>query len=225
MIRNQFIGIILILGVFFLPACKESSPPQFHFDYFGLQPGRFVIYDVVEITHDAAINQHDTSMYQLKTYWGATYVDNEGRSGREFIRFTRATPSDPWSVSDVWYGLIDGIRAELVEENQRKVKLVFAPSYSKEWDANAYSIQDEMECYYRDIHGDTTINNVYLDSTLVVVQEGYNNLIDSVKRFEMYAKNIGLVYKYWKDNHYQFGSSEVVNGKELYYTFVTAGFE
>lgn len=223
------INLRYLLGVCCLSlgllACKKTDPPKFHYEYFGYEEGRYVIYDVMEITHDADLDQHDTLRYQLKTKWSIEYIDNEGRAGREFHVFQRASANDPWVLTDVWYGLYDGIRAELVEENVRRVKLVFAPSISKEWDANAYNMEDELDCYYRDIHGDTILNGVSLDSTLVVEQASYANLIDSVRMYEMYAKHIGLVYKHFKDNVYEIGNPEVSTGKELYMKYVSSGIE
>ena len=187
----------VFVAVVVFSACKQDPAPQFHFEYFGLTQGRFVVYDVVEIDHDAALAKHDTSRYQMKTYWGDVYIDNEGREGHEFLIYKRDSVHHPWTLTDVWHGLYDGIRGELVEENQRSVKLVFAPTLSKLWDANAYNLYDELECYYRDIHQDTIINNYKFDSTLVVEQESYANLIDSVRMYETYAKHIGLVYKHY----------------------------
>lgn len=223
------INLKYLLGVccmsLILLACKKTTSPNFHFEYFGLEEGRYVIYDVVEITHDAELDQHDTLRYQLKTKWSIEYEDNEGRPGREYHVFQRATSTDPWVLTDVWYGLYDGIRAELVEENVRRVKLVFSPSISKEWDANAYNMEDVLDCYYRDIHGDTLLNGVSFDSTVVVEQASYGNLIDSLRMYEMYAKHIGLIYKHVKDNVYEIGETEVSSGKELYMTYVSSGIE
>ena len=221
--RTNFILFLLI--VLTMIGCKKNDPVNFHREYFGLNEGRYVIYDVMDIIHDADLNQHDTSYYQLKTVWRDTIIDNEGRVAQEFHRYTRLTPSDPWVIVDVWTGIIDGIRAELVEENQRKVKLVFAPTLSKQWDANAYNMLGELDCYYRNIHQDTTINGVALDSTLIVEQDEFTSLIDTVRMYEVYKKYVGLVYKHFKDNHYQFGSSEVVEGTESYYQFVSSGYE
>lgn len=223
--RNYFHFFVCVLLFGTLLSCKKSSPPIFHFEYFGLNPGRYIIYDVVEVTHDQALLQHDTVYYQLKTYWGPIYIDNEGREAREFHRYRRDSIGSAWTQVEIWTGIIDGIRAELVEENQRVVKLVFAPTYEKQWDANAYNIYGEMECYYTDIHEAYTSGSTSFDSTLIVEQEDYTNIIDTLRKYEVYAKNIGLIYKYSKDNNYQFGSTEVIKGNELYYTFYSAGFE
>lgn len=222
---NLLFSTAVLLTLVLITSCKQDPAPQFHFEYFGLEEGRAVIYDVVEIDHDQAIGMHDTTRYQLKTVWGNTYIDNEGRSAREYIRYTRPTSTDLWVLSDLWTGVYDGIRAELMEENQRTIKLVFAPTLSKQWNANAYNLGTELDCYYRDIHKDTVINGHSFDSTLVVEIDQFSSLIDTVKIYEMYAKNVGLIYKYHVDNHYQFGSNVVVNGKEIYYTYVWHGYE
>lgn len=214
-----------VILVLVLVACKKQKQVNFHYEYFGLEPGRFVVYNVMEIEHDKALAQHDTLYYQLKTVWGDTVIDNEGRVAREFLRYTRADASSNWQITDVWTGIIDGIRAELVEENQRVVKLVFAPSLSKSWDANNYNMLGEMLCYYTNIHDDYSLNGQEFDSTLIVEQAEFTSLIDTVRKYEVYKKGVGLVHKYAKDNHYQFGSPEVNKGKELYYSFLSSGIE
>lgn len=224
--KHYYFPIILLVLTLF--ACKKDNSIDFHFEYFGMEEGRYIVYDVVEIVHDDALNQHDTTIYQLKTYWADTFVDNEGRPAREFWRYVRPTSNDPWVLQDIWTGLYDGIRAELVEENQRVVKLVFSPTQIKEWDANAYNMNDEQICFYRDIHGDTTIDNTSFDPTLVVEQDQFNSLIDSVHRYEMYAKGIGMILKYERDLHYQINNQSQIylnEGTERYYRFVETGIE
>ncbi len=204
---------------------KDTGAPNFHFDYFGLEEGRYVIYDVLEIDHDIdATIQHDTSEYQLKTVWGEIYYDNEGRKCRKFRRYILDTLTNNWMLKDTWYGLIDNIRAELVEENQRVIKLVFAPSQQKEWDANAYNTFEEIPCYYENIHKEYTINNTLFDSTVTVEQANEANLIDTIRKYEIYAKGVGLIYKHFKENDYQFTNTPH-KGRELYYSFVSSGIE
>ncbi len=224
--KRYYFSIFIFLAVVF--SCDKNPVPDFHYEYFGMEQGRYVVYDVIEISHDDALNQHDTSIYQLKTYWADTFVDNQGRVAREFKRFVRPTENDPWVFQDLWTGIIDGIRAELVEENQRIVKLVFAPTQNKEWDANASNQNPEQNCFYRDIHGDTLIDNIKFDPTLVVEQEQFNSIIDSTHRYDMYAKNIGLIYKYERDLHYQINAQNQLylnEGTERYYRYVATGIE
>lgn len=224
MTRTLFFLILLTAIPF--TGCKKKDNPNFHLEYFGMQTGRFVIYDVTEITHDTQlIPAHDTIRYQLKTVWEGEYLDNEGRTASVFRRYKRDTDSDPWVLSDVWTGIYDGIRAELIEENQRVVKLVFAPTLGKEWNANAYNNLGTLDCYYESVHVDTTINGVLFDSTVFVRQDNFVSLIDSVQKYEVYAKHVGLLTKFSKDNRYDFGDSEPQTGTEVYYNYVSHGFE
>ncbi|MFT5780113.1 MAG: hypothetical protein ACI837_003074, partial [Crocinitomicaceae bacterium] len=214
--------LLVICALILLAGCKKNPDPDFHFDYFGLEEGRYVVYDVVDITHDDALNQHDTVEYQLKTYWAGEYIDDQGRTAREFWRYTRDSITGAWEFKDIWTGIIDGIRAELIEENQRRIKLVFAPTLQKLWDANAYNMQPVLECYYRNIHQDTLINGTNFESTVVVEQDNFNSLIDTVRMYETYAKGVGLVSKYSKDIHFQYDSLVgwyLDKGNELYYNY------
>lgn len=221
--------VLVIAGVALLgTGCKKQAPVKFYHEYFGLNQGKYVIYDVTEIIHDDALNQHDTLKYQLKTYWADTFVDNEGRVAREFWRSTRNSPSDPWVFQDIWTGIIDGIRAELIEENQRVVKLVFAPTPQKSWNANAYNTWAPLDCYYGDIHQDFSVGGINFDSTLVVEQAETYSLIDTIRKYEVYANHIGLVYKHSRDLNFQFNSQGQIyldKGKELFYSYSSSGTE
>lgn len=220
-----FYIISLLFLLFLVDACKKQDPvPSFHEEYFGMEEGRYVIYDVVDIIHDADLAQHDTAYYQLKTQWGEPYIDNLGRNAREFNRYIRNTVNDPWEHIDLWTGIIIDRRAELIEENQRVIKMVLAPTAAKVWDANAYNIYDELESYYDDIHKEKTIGGTFFDSTVVVEQADEKNFIDDIRIYEIYAKGIGLVKKFYKKNNYQ-GTPEVDKGKELYYTYNSSGIE
>lgn len=226
--KTSFYYISLIFLFAALVSCDKNPAPEFHHEYFGMEEGRYVVYDVVEIAHDDGLNLHDTISYQLKTVWADTFVDNQERIAREFHRYVRPTENDSWVLQDIWTGIIDGIRAELVEENQRVVKLVFSPTQNKVWDANAFNQGPEQICQYRDIHGDTLIDNAAFDPTLVVEQDQFNSLIDSVHRYDMYAKGVGLIYKYDRDLHYQINAQSQIylnEGTEKYYRFVSTGIQ
>jgi hypothetical protein len=210
---------MLLLG------CKKTTPPDFHLDYFGQEEGRYVIYDVVEIFHDVdAAVKHDTNYYQLKTVWNETFVDNEGRDARIFRRYVRNQATDPWVLQDVWTGLIDGIRAELIEENQRVVKLIFSPTIEKEWDANAYNPNDELSCYYDDIHQSHSLGVNDFDSTVMVEQADDPDPVRFLRKYEVYAKGIGLVEKVSRDLYLEF-QTQPQSGYELFYTYVSSGYE
>lgn len=216
-----FISILFIVF-----GCKRDPKPIYHFDYFGMTEGRYVIYDVLDVVHDDdALIHHDTAKYQLKTVWGELYTDNEGREGKLFRRYIRSQAADPWVLQDVWYGLIDGIRGELIEENQRRVKLVFSPTIEKEWDANAYNTDAAIDCYYSEIHQPYSISGSSFDSTVIVEQDDFGSAIDTSRKFEVWAKDVGLIYRHDRYTFYGFAQTEVQYGREIYYTYLSSGYE
>lgn len=220
--RSLFLFTCLTL----LFSCKkETSTTNLHYDYFGMEKGRYVIYDAKEITH-LSNQSKDTVHYQLKTVIGDTVHDNSGRVGYKYRRYKRATPADEWNLADVWFIIIADHRGELVEENERIVKLVFAPTADKEWDGNAYNTNGELIYGYENLHVPMTINNIQLDSTIKVVQEDVFNLIQWRKKHEIYAKNIGLVRKHYQHlNISNFDVTNVSTGKEFFLEMNQYGYE
>ena len=219
--------IVLILSVIF--ACKKSkndSTFNLHTDYFPQIEGRFIVYEASEMIHDADIGQHDTLKYWLKTVVGKEYIDNSGRTARELIRYKSNDNGSSWQTMDVWTSILDGNRAETVEENQRLLKLVFAPTKDKEWNINVYNTSAKQNAHYTSIHVPFSLANLQFDSTIHVEQANYFTLVDFKNQTEVYAKRIGLVKKTFKDLEIQnFDTLNVQKGKELYLNCISFGFE
>lgn len=219
--------VIACLSVFTIQCKKDTQKVNMHLGYFDLTPGRYIIYDVVEISHSQGAAGSDTSVYQLKTVIGDTVMDNSGRIARKFYRYTRDSSTGVWVLKDVWTTIIADYRAELVEENQRVVKLVFAPTLEKNWNANAYNTFEEQETYYEDIHKPYQVGTFNFDSTVNVVQENDPpNLIEYKSKYEIYAKGVGLVKKHFVDlSINNFDVTDINEGKELFMNFVSTGIE
>ena len=132
--------LLLLTGILVFVSCKKETTNKInlHTDYFGVTKGRYIIYDVMEVDH-LSNNSKDTSIYQLKTVISDTVHDNAGRVGNKFMRYTRNTSTDNWALKDVWFIILTDNRGELIEENERIVKMVFAPTADKEWDANSFN--------------------------------------------------------------------------------------
>ena len=224
---HRFILFISLVSLSLLSACKKQDiAVEMAYDYFDLTHGRYIIYDAVKITHDAAQAVHDTNYYQMKTVIGDTIIDNEGRVANRYLRYFRNSELDAWVLQDIYTTIIENRRAELVEENQRVIKLVFAPTLSKSWNANAFNLLPTMDCYYRAIHKKANIGALSFDSTLIVEQADFSSLIGHERKYEVYAKGIGMVYKYYKDlDIANFDTLNVKKGDELFLTINSYGIE
>jgi hypothetical protein len=227
----NYIAFIFVVTILF--SCKrEDSPIDFQTEYFGLTPNRYVVYDVTRIWHDDAAGIHDTIYSQLKTYIGDTVIDNEGRIARKFIRSLRNNPQEDWVSADVWTAIIDDYRAELVEENQRKIKLVFVPSEEKTWDVNAFNPLGRLEATFFDINLARVINGVGISASVGVLTSNVVNQVEYRKKYEIYGKNIGLVSRYEKDFTLKIDPStpgpdtlQPLKGYELFYSIKSYGIE
>lgn len=224
--RFSLLGIFTIVLLVVFSCKKDDEPFNLHYDYFPLQQGRYVTYSVDHIIIDDALGQDDTLHYYIKAKIGDTIIDNEGRIARRYLRYYRDSLNHPWQLHDIWTGIIVNGRAELIEENQRTIKLVFAPDKFKEWNCNAYNTLDGLDCYYRDIHVPAGINGFSFDSTVTVEQEEFYSLVDYRRKYEQYAKGVGMYYKHYKHLRIANGdSTNVVKGTEIYMRLIGYGVE
>jgi hypothetical protein len=137
----------------------------------------------------------DTAVYQLKEITTEEFLDNEGRLTYRIERYWRDDSNANWSVKDVWYSNKTTTTAEKVEENVRFTKLIFPINTSKYWDGNAFNNLGEWEYYYDSLHKPKLINNLSFDSTITVIQRDNENVVEYEKVKEIFAVDIGLIYK------------------------------
>lgn len=203
--------------------------PDFHYDYYPLEEGTFVVYEAMEVAHDIqALVARDTSRYYLKTVIGEKIIDNSGHEAHKFFRYVKDSLADDWTLQDVWTTRRHEQRIELVDENVRLVKLVFPPNKTKLWDVNAYNTRERLMARYNPdlIHTPRTIADFVLDSTIHVDEQDFFSLVDHRRKYEVYAKNIGLVYKMYIDNAISnFDTLQIRIGREIHYKMIDFGVE
>ena len=176
--------------------------------------GAWIEYEVVDIIHSQLGS--DTAEYQLKEIAAEEFLDNEGRLTYRIERYWRDDSNANWSIKDVWYSNKTKTTAEKVEENVRFTKLIFPINTSKYWDGNAYNNLEEWEYYYDSLHKPKVINNLSFDSTITVIQRDNENVVEYEKVKEVYAVDIGLIYKSHIDLDINLSNIlDINNGREL----------
>ncbi len=226
---NRSVLLLSLSLILFASSCKKEPSPavisSFHYGYYPIKEGSFWIYQVTEIIHDenAAI-PHDTISYQLKTEIGDTLIDNEGRIVNRFNRYKRSNSFASWVISDVWTTVLANNRAELVEENIRRVVLRFPVKTATIWDPNQFNFLPSLQAYYEDLHEPFSLGAIQSDSTVHVISAKELTLVSYQNQYEVYAKQIGLVKKYYKDLQISnFDTLDVSQGKELYFSLLEYG--
>lgn len=223
---KHFFVWTIVLSATLVGCKKDNEPVNFHYELYPTNQGHYVTYSVREINIDDALGLNETLNYYIKAKIGDTIMDNQGRIARRYERYFRDSLNHPWALEDIWTTLIDGSRAELVEENQRIIKLVFKPDKYKEWNCNAYNSFDALDCYYREIFEPASINGFQFASTVTVEQEDFLSLVDYRRKYEQYAEGVGMYYKHFKDFRILNADTlNVVKGKELIMRLIDYGTE
>ena len=167
------------------------------YGYFPGEVGSWIIYDVDstwwdDFTVPSTVRNYN---YQIKEVIESTFLDAEGRETFRWERYKRDTVTDPWVIKDVWMANKTATTVEMVEENERFIKLIFPVKLLKIWDGNSTNTIEEWDYQYTEVDVPRTIGGLSFDSTLVVSQQDYNPWIYYDFFEEYYAKNVGLIYK------------------------------
>src|SRR5690606_8659935 len=153
--------------------------------------GRFVVYDVIDILHDDIAGVHDTGYYQIMEQVGETDVDGEGDPFKKIYRYKRESDTLTWQLKDVWVLKKTAKNVEVVEENDRVIRMAFSISYDQYWDCNALNNTGSEQCYYTAIYQAKTVGSIDFDSTVVVERKNFTSYIDYQRSFDVYAPNVG----------------------------------
>jgi len=222
----RFFRIILTLTaiIFLGVSCKKETalPVEMGYKYFPVNTGHWVIYDVDSVSYNDFTGEVDSFQFQIKELIESVYTDNSGRESQRLERYFRQNDTSSWTIKDVWSITLTASVAERVEENIRIVKLIFPVEAFSEWDGNSYNTLGEQIYKYQDVHSAFTINGFYLDSTLSVLQKSQYTLISEDFQQEVYAANIGLIYKKYVSLEKK-PTGEITSGIDYSYTLHSYG--
>ena len=218
--KNTFKIVVLLVAMAGLIVCCKKDQEETHTDigynYFPVKPGKYVIYNVDSIVMNSFTKKVDSFYFQIKEVIESVYTDNAGRPTLRLERYrkdsSKTLPYDQlkWVLKDVWSANRTNRAVEKVEENIRYVKLAFPVALNISWNGNAYNTLDEWDYKIKEVNMPRTVGKISFDSTLSVLQRDAEDLIDKKYYREMYAKNVGLIYKQIIDVH-----SDSINANPL----------
>ena len=193
----------ILIAPLLIFSCSKDNPSTLDFkavsDYYPLKIGAWHIYDVDSISYNDFTDPVtiDSITYQVKEELTDTFFDLEGNLSYEITRSKRSgndsvsAESFPWKISDIWWVKELNGNIERIEENNRYVTLAHPISEGKSWNGNAYNYLSSWDYAYKSI-ADTFGE---FSNTVSVIQRDSYNRIDSVYYKEVFAKEVGLVYR------------------------------
>lgn len=185
----------LVLAVILVQACTKDekvAEPEVGYAYFPLSNGKQYIYRIDSISYDnnSGFTQIDTFKYYYKEQIGESFTDNTGLINFRINRFYSDSLDSSWIETTQWVASTSELYAIRTEDNRSYVKLLFPLSNTKSWDGNLFNNLGFER--YRIINLDVPYQNYA--ATLQVQQKNDSNAIELIRRNEIYAKGIGLVY-------------------------------
>ena len=186
----------LLAVLFIFSRCQSpiNEPITSGFDYFPLETGRYVIYDVQEQLY--VLNALPIQRtYQLKELTGAAYSDVIGQTAYRLMRYRRATESQSWQADSVWSARIVNNEAIRTENGQDFVKLLLPVTNPTTWNGNQRNAFAPDDYVTRNVGQPYYVLGKPFDETVTVVAQDDSTLVSQDKRIDVYARQIGLIYK------------------------------
>lgn len=169
-------------------------------EYYNNKIGSWIIYRVDSIVFSDfnTVNQKiDTFNYQVKEILTEKFLNSSGKETNRIERFKRLQDTLPWDILNVWTSNLSDKGLEKVEENIRFSKMSFPITENKVWPGNQYNTLPPWDYTYRGVDKPQTLNGYTFDHTVTVIQKDSteNNFIEQRFAREIYAKDVGMVYK------------------------------
>ena len=223
-IKTAFISFLTI-SLFFCSCEDDDIIIDPGFDYFPIELGRYVDYEVDSIYHDVPAGVQDTFHFYVREFIDTTFFDAENRPSNRIERYYKEDLSAIWNLRDVWVANRTNTSAQKVEENVRFVKLVFPVASEVTWNGNAQNVFETWDYEYEDLFIPKTIGDTIYANTVTVVQRNRENLLESEIAKEIYARGVGMVYKRLDTLKFSLenGISELETGVEFEMTAIGTG--
>ncbi len=205
----------LSAGALIFGSCTKQIEQPRADDYFPLEIGKYIVYDVDSTTYDDYSKTTYHNNYQMRYEVVDTFRDNEGRLSYAIDVLQRKTSNDTFVGRDVIHVTKTNGRLEWTQTNAKIIKMIIPIDNSTpSWDGMTYIEPREEAMYeyntsvfpwdfkYSKIRETFDPGNNFFENTVTVtgIDEQTNQPDDSVyadRNFyqEVYAKGYGLVYR------------------------------
>ncbi len=176
-----------------LLACSKSNDEDTTVDvtytYFPLSQGMQWLYQVDSLVYDDNTGHTtiDTFIYKYKEVVGEAIGNTE-----EFrlYRYFQQNDSAIWTESNAWVIGKNNFAATKNHENRKYMKLSFPLKEGKTWNGNLYNSKEAQE--FEAVNFDKPFGNYA--KTVQVNHFHEENRIEEIRRYEVYARDIGMIY-------------------------------
>jgi hypothetical protein len=203
-----------------LSSCRSNpdASPESDYTYFPLESGQYIIYDVQESLYTTNAPPTQRS-YQLKETTGSAYTNAAGQTAFKLIRYRRANEAQPWQADSIWSARLIRNEAIRVENGNDVVRLLFPLRNGLRWNENRYNLSGLSNVELRNVGQPFSVLTKAFGPTVTVVARDDSTLVAQEKRLDIYARQIGLIYKERTDLHFCTDRPACIGKKQIEYGF------
>lgn len=201
--KHLYLSCALLIVLF--SGCRKEPDYEaidLAYDYFPNLTDSFIEYQVNTIVYGTT---NDTLQYLLREYISESFIDAIGHPSTRVERSVRSTINEPYQLVEVWSQKRTTTAVERVEDNQRFIRFIFPPEKGRAWNGNAYNTLDEWNYEFVEIGVPRTIGAFTFDETAFIQQRDNVNLVEQQVAYEVYARGVGLIEKYYRNLSFQGG--------------------
>lgn len=179
---------------------KDSVPLPTGIEYFPTDIGLYKIYDVHLIQYS---NDTIDTTFQIKEVIHDTF-HFKNTVVYELYRFYRSDESKAWPLQpdSVWSFTTDLNQITIQEGSVHFVRLVFPLSNNKTWDGNTQNTYRQDDFTVSNFDKPYVVNTHTFPQTCTVIEEQSKNLVFKDYRTRIYAKGVGMIFKYYESLRY-----------------------
>ena len=190
--------ITLILG-----SCSSEyeEPLEMYYEYFPIELDMESYFQMDSIHFNSFTGGSDTFSFIVKEVIDSIFLDLEGRETYRYYVY-KQIDSVNWLPYKSGQMNLLGDRLERVIENERNIHLIFPVLEGRSWKGNALHSQangGKWNYRYKEVHSAKNILAKTYSQSLEVFHYFEDNSFFRRSSSEMYALNVGLIYKEFTD--------------------------
>ena len=198
--KNTVAYIFSILSVFILfTSCKDEAPEEpkdltIGQSFYPIQKGQFQTFSVRQ-TRFALNVTPSTTTYQLKEVIGDEFIGENGEKVHEVLRYVRRNGLENFRLDSVFSVRKNDNVVVKMEHNIPYVKFDFPIEEGKTWNGNLFNARPAKDYLAQNVNAGKAVGSNNFSRTITIIESQDSSLVDKNLRYEIYADEIGLIYK------------------------------
>lgn len=212
-------------------SCKKSpnSTADATLNYFPLTFGKYVTYAVDSVYYFDTSCERITVKSQMKYAITDTFTDKKKRKSYIMDVYSRPYDGAVWKPINVIFITPTTTGLLYIQDNAEYVKMVFPVENGSTWKGNKnvmvqdsiYSYLNDWNYMYQNVKLSYNTGYVNFDNTVTVMQHNLSvnypdvdSAVNAANTYakEVYAYNVGMVYKEWTHTTYRADTTKCLKG-------------